>query len=619
MKRKRACALCTGLLALAAHGAQAQQLAASLADLSLEELANIVVTSVSGRAEPLSGALASVYVISAEDIRRSGANSIGEALRLAPNLQVARSGANGWAITARGFNDVLSNKLLVLIDGRAIYTPTFSGVFWDAQDVMLEDVERIEVISGPGGVLWGANAVNGVINILTRSAADTRGTLLAGGAGRNEAIVSARHGRGFASGAWRIYAKSVSRENLEQENGTERRDGHDRLQTGFRTDWKSGTDGYTLQGDLYYDENSQQPQPQELRGANLLGRWSRDLGGGAALRVQAYYDRTSREQQHLDTGDLDLQHAMRARGAHRLLWGAGLRYQRDRIVNSAALAIIPPEKDLTSWNVYAQDEITLREDLGFTLGAKVDHNVYTGAELLPSARLGWRPGRDHLVWTAWSRALRTPSRFDRELFLPGNPPFALAGGPQFESEVAYVYELGYRGQPLERLSWSATAFYHDLDKVRTVAPGAGGATVSNGRDGHTKGVETWAAYRVSERWRLQGGYTHLDTRLRVKEGQVDLQPSTSLGSDPDAWWSLRSSHDLGASLELDFMARRYGRLENRSVPDYTALDVRLGWVASRSVELSVLLQNLLDPGHVEWGPGAAELERGAYFKAQLRF
>jgi iron complex outermembrane receptor protein len=492
-------------------------------------------------------------------------------------------------------------------------------VFWDAQDVMLEDIERIEVISGPGGVLWGANAVNGVINILTKSSADTRGTLAAGGAGRNEAMAAIRHGGQFASGAWRIYAKALSRDNLKEENGTERRDGHERVQTGFRSDWKSGVDGYTLQGDLYYDEGSQIPQAQELRGANLLGRWTRDIGAGGALRVQAYYDRTSRQQQHLDTGDLDLQHALRARGMHRLLWGAGIRYQRDRIENSPALAIIPPEKDLTTWNVYLQDEVQLRDDLDFILGAKVDHNSYTGAEFLPSARLGWHPRKDHLLWTAWSRAVRTPSRFDRELFLPGNPPFALAGGPEFESEVATVYELGYRGQPLARLSVSTALFYHDLDKVRTVMPGATAATVSNGREGHTKGVEAWGAYRASDRWRLQAGYAHLDTRLRVKPGQVDLQPATSLGSDPDEWWSLRSSHDLGASLEFDFIARHYARLENRNVPRYTAVDARLGWRVSRAVELSVLLQNLFDPGHVEWGPGAAQFDRAAYFKALLRF
>jgi iron complex outermembrane receptor protein len=607
------------LLALPQARAQDRvTVARALADLSLEELSNIVVTTVSGRAEPLSRALASVFVISGEDIRRSGATSIGEALRLAPNLQVARSGSRGWAITARGFNGTLANKLLVLIDGRAVYTPTFSGVFWDAQDVVLEDVDRIEVISGPGGVLWGVNAVNGVINILTKSSADTQGALLAAGSGTNETGGVARFGGRFANGSYRVYAKVDSSDNLKRADGTELRDGSDRLQAGFRSDFGAGLDSFTLQGDLYYDEGTQQPQPQELRGANVLGRWRRDLGGGGFLRVQAYYDYTSREQQHLDTADLDVQHAMAARGAHRILWGFGARYQRDRIDNSAGLAFTPADKDLPGWNVYAQDEITLGETLQLSVGAKIDHNTYTGSEFLPSARLGWQPAREHLLWGAWSRAVRTPSRFDRELFLPGTPPFLLAGGPDFGSEVAYVYELGYRGQPLERLSWAATAFYHDLDKVRSIAPGAPSATVANDREGHTKGVETWAAYRVTERWRLQGGYTHLDTRLRVKAGAVDLQPASSIGADPESWWNFRSSHDLGDAFELDILARHYGALDVIGVPSYTAVDARLGWHATRQVEISLLLQNLSDAGHIEWSPGA-QLERAFFLKARVSF
>jgi iron complex outermembrane receptor protein len=592
--------------------------ARALADLSLEELSNIVVTTVSGRPEPLSRAPASVFVIRVEDIRRSGATSIGDALRLAPNLQVARSGSKGWAITARGFNGTLANKLLVLIDGRAVYTPTFSGVFWDAQDVMLEDVERIEVISGPGGVLWGANAVNGVINILTKSSADTRGALVAAGTGTNEASAAARFGGQFANGSYRVYAKADSRDNFKRPDGTELRDGSERVQAGFRSDFSAGLDGFTLQGDLSYDEGTQQPQPQELRGANMLARWRRDLGGGGFLRVQAYYDHTSREQQRLDTTDLEVQHAMAARGAHRILWGFGARYQRDRIDNSAALAFIPADKDLSSWNVYAQDEIALSETLQFSIGAKIDHNTYTGSEFLPSARLGWQPAREHLLWAAWSRAVRTPSRFDRELFLPGTPPFLLAGGPNFESEVAYVYELGYRSQPLERVSWAATAFYHDLDRVRSIAPGVPSATVANDREGHTKGFETWAAYRVTERWRLQGGYTHLDTKLRVKPGAVDLQPASSIGADPDGWWNLRSSHDLRQAFELDILARHYAALDVIGVPRYTAVDARLGWHATRQLEISLLLQNLFDPGHIEWSPGA-QLERAVFLKARVSF
>jgi iron complex outermembrane receptor protein len=611
------------LLFFAAHTAQAAQgpvvlAARDLGDLSLEQLSNVVISTVSGRAEPLSGALGSVYVISDEDIRRSGATSLAEALRLAPNLQVARAGALGYAITARGFNGTLANKLLVLMDGRSIYTPTFSGVFWEAQDVLLDDVERIEVISGPGGVLWGANAVNGVINIITRSSASTHGTLAGVGAGTYESGAFVRYGAEFEQKNFRIYAKRWRWENLEGPGGAARRDGWDRLQAGFRADWSGGREAFTVQGDVYAAQGKQTPNPQALHGAHLLARWRHEFGQGDVLRAQAYYDRTSREQQHLDTADVDMQVALAPRGAHRMLWGAGLRYSRDRIENSAALALIPADKNLPSWNAYFVDEIALGRDLDLSLGAKVDHNVYTGAEFLPSARFGWRFAPQHLLWGAASRAVRTPSRFDRELFLPGNPPFLLAGGPDFRSEVARVYELGYRGQISTDASLSATLFFHDLDRVRTVGLGPDAARVENNREGHTRGVETWGALRLAKNWRLQGGYTHLDTRLRVKPGQVDLQSPQNIGSDPRSWWNLRSMHDLGGGWELDVLARRQGALDNRNVPAYTALDVRVGW-RNAAVDVSLLVQNLLDREHVEWAPAAAEFGRAAFVKATLRF
>ena len=612
------------VLLIAAHSAHATQppplvlAARDLADLSLEQLSSVVVSSVSGRAEPLSGALGSIYVISGEDIRRSGATSIPEALRLAPNLQVARAGALGYAITARGFNGTLANKLLVLMDGRSIYTPTFSGVFWEAQDVFLDDIERIEVISGPGGVLWGANAVNGVINIITRSSASTRGTLAGAGAGTREAGAFARYGGGLANGSFRVYAKRWRWEDLEDQRGVERRDGWDRLQAGFRADWGGSREAFTVQGDVYSAEGSQTPNPQALHGANLLARWQHELGNRDALRVQAYYDRTSREQQHLDTADVDVQYALARRGVHRVLWGAGLRYSRDRIENSAALALLPADKSLRNWNLYAVDEISLGQDADLSVGAKVDHNAYTRAEFLPSVRLGWRLAPQHLLWAAGSRAVRTPSRFDRELFLPGNPPFLLAGGPDFQSEVASVYEIGYRGQLSSDASLSATVFFHDLDKVRTIGPGLDAAHVENNREGNTRGVETWGALRLTKDWRLQGGYTYLETRLHVKSGQVDLQPAENIGSDPRSWWNLRSSLDLGGGWEFDVLARRYDALANRNVPSYTAIDLRVGW-RTPAMDISVLLQNLLDPRHVEWAPAAAELRRAALLKATLRF
>ena len=604
-------ALAAWCAAVQAQGEPARIAARPLVDLSLEELTRIVVSSVSRRDEPLASAPSSIYVIGADDIRRSGATSIAEALRLAPNLQVARTGAEGYAITARGFNNPLANKLLVLIDGRTVYTPLFSGVFWEVQDTMIEDIERIEVISGPGGTLWGANAVNGVVNVITKSAAHTQGSLGTAGAGSDESLLALRHGGEFDGGHYRIYAKGLRRENASRLDGTSLRDGSDRLQAGFRTDWTSRGDDYTVQGDLY---GIQSEQPQTLEGANLLARWQR-----GDLRVQAYYDRTRRRAQELDTLDLEAAHAIRL-GSHRILWGGGTRQHRDRIDNAslAGIALLPADRRLTVSHVFVHDEIALREYLAATLGLKLERNSYTGWEPLPSARLGWNATRSDFLWAAWSRAVRTPARIDRELFLPGTPPFLLAGGPQFESEVSYVYELGYRAQPASSLSFSATAFYHDHQDLRSIAPGAAGATVENDREGHTKGIEMWGAWRATGRLRLSAGYTHLDTRLRVRPGEVDLQPVADIRSDPDEWWNFRAALDLGESWELDLMVRHYGALANRDVPAYTASDVRLGWRYSRRVELSLLLLNLFDEGHMEWNP-AAEMRRSVFMKAVIGF
>jgi iron complex outermembrane receptor protein len=554
-----------------------------------------------------------VFVISGEDIRRSGARTIPEALRLAPNLEVARSGASGYAITARGFNQSLANKLLVLIDGRTVYTPLFAGVFWEAQDVLLEDIDRIEVISGPGGTLWGTNAVNGVINILTKNAARTQNVLVTTGAGQEAAEIAARYGGSTQGAFYRAYAKADRVENTWLSNGRALPDGSRRKQAGFRTDWAKGTDQFTVQGDSYQDKGE---QPQVLDGLNLLGRWSRTLSNEGSLMVQAYYDQTSREQQVLKTVDVEASHTRRL-GPHLLLMGAGLRQYRDRIENSAALAVIPAEKNLTTAQVFLQDEITLRSELTLSAGLKLERNDYTGTEPLPSVRLGWGVSERHFAWAAWSRAVRSPSRFDRELFLPGTSPYLLAGGPNFESEVSNVYEVGYRGQPSPVVSWSATAFYDDYRNLRSVSPAAGAAQVTNNRSAYTAGIEGWGTFRVLETWRLQAGYTRLHTRLGLEPGTVDLQPLSNIASDPEQWWTLRSSHDLGANWEFDLMIRHVGTIENRGVPAYTATDARAGWRVASNVELSLLLRNLFDRRHIEWGPGSAEFRRTFFISARV--
>jgi iron complex outermembrane receptor protein len=415
-----------------------------------------------------------------------------------------------------------------------------------------------------------------------------------------------------------VYLQGTRRDDSTRPDGTESDDGSDRYQAGFRTDWTSGSDSWTVQGDGYLAENNQEPEPQELRGANVLARWKRDIGERDRFQLQGYYDYTSRQQQRLDTADLEFTHTLGARGRHTVIWGGGLRRVRDRIDNSPALALIPAEKHLNSWNLYAQDQVALADRLEAALGLKLDRNSYTGVEYLPSVRMGWRPGSANLVWAAASRAVRTPSRFDRELYLPGVPPYLLVGG-NFESPIAWVYELGYRGQVLSNFSWSATLFHHQLEKQRSISPGTGeGAVVANDREGHTEGVETWGAWRVSDWWRLSAGYTHLATDLEVREGAVDLQPEANIASDPDHWWKLQSTMDIGASLDFDVLVRSYGALDNISVPAYTAVDATLGWNPSRRIGLSLLARNVTDSAHIEWSPGA-ELDRSWFLNARLTF
>ena len=612
---------------VSSHAAEPR--ARDLADLTLEQLGNIEITSVSKHAERLSDAAASIYVISAEEIRRSGATSLPEALRLAPNLQVARADINQYAITARGFNSVLANKMLVLVDGRAVYSPLFSGVFWEAQDVMLEDIERIEVISGPGGTLWGSNAVNGVINVITRPARDTQGALVTAGGGNREKAGAPRYGGELDSGGrYRIYGRVLDRAHSSMANGTDIRDASDRGQIGFRADWGGAAQNFTLQGDAYHSAIDQGLTTRRVSGANLLGRWGRDLGGGSRLQLQAYYDHTERNQpgainETLDTIDVELQHGLRPHDSHDLLWGGGYRYSADRVenVNPAALAFLPPGRNLGWANVFVQDAITLRPDLKLTAGLKLEHNDYTGIEFLPSLRLGWKMAAEHLVWGAASRAVRAPSRVDREFFSPGNPPFfVLAGGPNFQSEVANVYEIGYRAQLSIALSYSITAFHHDFDRLRSLEPTAAGPVFDNKIDGTSDGVEAWGSYRVTNAWRVNMSLVQQRERLRLKSGSANLGGFAPLGNDPSHGWTLRSAWDISPRHEFDVMVRHVGALPNPAVPSYTAVDARLGWKLRRDLEISLTAQNLFDPRHPEWGAAAAraEFERGVFLKLLWR-
>jgi iron complex outermembrane receptor protein len=617
------------------HGHAATPPTRDLADLSLEELANIEVTSVSKSAEPLADAPASIFVITNDDIRRAGVRTLAEALRLAPNLQVARTSANSYAISARGFNNSIGNKLLVLIDGRTVYTPLFSGVFWDQQDVMLEDVERIEVISGPGATLWGANAVNGVINVITRSSRDTQGALAAVGAGNLDQGVALRYGGKLGEdGTVRIYGKGRDLQNTKRADGSAVPDGWDNGQVGFRADWNGSRRSFTVQGDAYRGRSEDRPLggPIEVSGANLLARWNERFSSGSDIRLQAYYDRSERQdrigfQGDVDTFDIDFQHGIPL-GRHKLLWGAGYRRAHDNVPDTIptpfVIRFVPSSRTLDWQNVFAQDEIRLTDSLDFTVGLKLESNDYTGWETLPSARLAWKPSRNRLVWGAVSRAVRAPARLDRDFFLvfpPLNFSF-INGGPNFVSEIANVYEIGYRAQPSPALSYSITGFHTRYDRLRSGMPAP--AVIENRIEGFSNGVEAWATFQATRTWRLSGGLSTLHQHLGLEQGSRDPTGPIALGNDPDHQWMLRSSWNIASNQELDVIARRVGSVPLQApappVPAYTAVDLRWGWKVSREVELSLTLQNLFDPEHPEFNaaPGRSEFERGAFLKLLWR-
>lgn len=615
------------LAALPLEGAAAAVVvarAADLTELSLEQLSNIVVMSVARRDESLASAAASVYVITAEEIRRSGATSLPEALRLAPNLDVARADTNQYAISARGFNNVLANKLLVLIDGRTVYTPLFSGVFWEAQDVLLADVDRIEVISGPGGTLWGANAVNGVINVITRSAADTVGSLAFAGGGNLEWGAAARHGGPLgADGHYRLYAKTFHRANTESAAGASLHDESDRAQVGFRTDLGTPAGALTVQGDAYWGDIDQLPAGRRIGGSNILARLAREFDDGGTFRAQAYYDHTYRDHEQqfterLDTIDVEAQYGRRVLERHQLLVGAGYRRARDRVGNTASQAFIPAEATLSWSNVFVQDEIALADTLTLTLGAKAERNDYTGTEFLPSARLAWRVRPDFFTWAAVSRAVRAPSRIDRDFYSPGKPPFILVGNDRFVSEAATVYEAGVRGQPSAAISYSVTLFDEPFERLRSAEPASGTGppfVFANGVEGRHRGVEAWGSWRLTPWWRIVGGITALRQSLDVRSGSVDVSMPGSLGNDPSAWWSLRSYFDIDPRHEVD-VAVRHANARTATlvpVPAYTAVDLRYAWRPSRTLEMSITGENLFDPRHAEW-QNQAEIGRSVFLK-----
>ena len=580
------------------------QQAMDLGDLSLEDLGRIPVTSVTGRPQSVQEAAASIFVITAEDIRRSAATSLPEALRLAPNLQVARTGASQYAISARGFNNAIGNKLLVMVDGRTVYSPLFSGVFWDAQQVMLADVERIEVISGAGATLWGANAVNGIINVITRSAVDTQGLLVSGYGGKTGNEASVRFGKAFEGGAWRVYATQLDRSATELSSVKAVDDHQDRQQIGFRSDWRHTADALTLQGDLYRaGGDGLGVTSPKLSGGNLLARWRHDMADGSNWQLQAWFDQASRDEavefrDHARTFDLQFNHVPALGRDHQLIWGIGYRRATDATEATPLVAFIPGTRVLQWTNVFVQEEYRATERLRLTAGAKVETNVYTGAEFLPTLRASFDAGALGSLWASASRAVRAPARLDRDFYLPSKAPYLIAGGPDFQSEIANVFEVGLRGQQASGFGYSVTMFH---DQYRGLRAGkAAPTTIGNLAWGDISGIEAWGNADLARDWRLSVGWVGLRESLHAAP-QAGAGSLTNLGNDPRQQWSVRSLWRMTGSVDFDVTLRRVAALPSPQVPAYTAADLRLAWQWRPDLTLSILGQNL-GQKHVEFDP-----------------
>ncbi|MFZ6734166.1 TonB-dependent receptor plug domain-containing protein [Undibacterium sp. Ji42W] len=631
-------AVCSALLLLLSPvSALALEGDAELPVLSLEQLSEVVITSLSRQEERLGNAAASIYIISAAEIARSGARSLPEALRLAPNLQVSRVDARNYAITARGFNSAFENKLLVLIDGRSIYSPLFSGVFWDAQDVLMADIERIEVISGPGATIYGANAVNGVISIITKSAKDTQDGVLGFVGGSKDRVGGFRYGGElFDKGYYRIYAKATEVDDTFTAAGGNTHTGFRRLQAGFRSDWLIRNYGISLSGDAYSGELGQTSTADiHISGANLTGALNSKLDNGSDLHLGVIFDHTERNQpnafaERLGTVDLQAQHNLHLGDTHRFSWGGAYRYSSDRISNGQGFGFLPGDLSMHWGSVFAQDEIAIDKRLKVTIGLKSEHNNYTAWEHLPNVRLAWMPDQSKLIWTSLSRTVRAPSRIDRDFYSPTNPPvvnsipqFGIAGGPDFQSEVAKVLEIGYRAQLDNGFSYSLTAFTSRYDSLRTLEPQtSGGAVFQNMGEGRTRGLEAWWRWQPVSKWRLSGGLVVQNITTQLKAGSKDSSASSGLANnDPRRHWTLRSSSDLSQNQQLDVSLRYNSELSNPAVPAYYEMDAQWSWRVRPDVDVALIGQNLLHATHTEFGglAGRSVFDRAVLLKISKRF
>jgi iron complex outermembrane receptor protein len=631
----------------------------TLKQMSLDELTNLDITSVSRVAEPYHEAAAALAVVTEEQIRRSGATTLPETLRGVPGLHVARRNASSWAVSARGFSSVNSEKLLVLSDTRSIYTPLVSGVQWDVQDYLLGDIERIEVIRGPGASLWGSNAVNGVINITSKHAADTHGTLVEATAGTEErARIAARHGDQVGDVHYRVFGTFSKRDDTFSTRG--RSDAWEIGHVGFRTDWgSSSTDEFTVQGDIYAGEVEQlspsiqvgtrpsPPLPWEasVAGGNVLGRWRRWLTADSDIQIRAYYDRTHRDDpsftDDLDTFDFDLQHRFIPVARHELVWGLNYRYTVNRNRGKGVFELRPESSTDQLVSAFVQDKISFGA-VAVTVGTKAEQNDFSGFELQPSLRAAWDVTDRQTIWAAVSRAARIPTRLERDIFVAANDPNGpvvarLLGNRDFEAEELTAYELGYRWRASSAVHLDVSVFENTYDDLASMEIGdpfveASGRTIvpimsRNLSEGRARGVETMVTCTPTEWWRLAVSHSYLD--LEISPGGQDANRGEFYeGATPRHQFAVSSYLTLPGGFELDAHYRSIGAIRRlpedstgAGIAGYDELDLRVSWLVLDGLQLSVVGQNLLHKRHVEFGgPNArGAIERGVYGKVELSF
>jgi iron complex outermembrane recepter protein len=645
-----------------------------LTELSLEDLLEIEVTSVSRKPEQIHRAAAAVAAITRDDIRRAGVTSIPEALRLVPGVQVAHFDANKWAISIRGFNGLFANKLLVLVDGRSKYNTMYSGVLWETLDLPLDDVERIEVIRGPGATLWGANAVNGVINIITRPAADTPGLRLHTHLGDPErGAADLRYGgRLPGNGHYRLYARYFDRDSSADAIGEDAADAWNALRTGFRVDLNPQQGrAVTLQGDLYrgaigetIDLAAVEPPftrtleaNSHFWGGHLLGRWERALSATSDIKLQFYYDRAGRDDTPLLIGyfenfDFDFQQQLRYGDHQALVWGLGYRLTHDDLDSDFGLIFHSPRRTYHLFSAFVQNDLELvPERLRLTLGSKFEHNSFSGFEIQPDLRLLWTPRPRHTLWSAISRAVRTPSRADHDIGVitqalpagslgPDTPlAFVVASGARtFAAEKMLACEVGYRLRPADRFFLDLATFYYLYEDLRTYRAGLPFLSEqpspthlvlpmyqANDMSGETFGAELTADWLVDDGWHLRATYSFLQMRLRVEQGGENAEAARAIeGESPPHQFTFHSSRDFPGGLQLDGDLRYVDELSSLQVDGYLEADLRIGWRPKAGVEFSIVGRNLLHPHHPEYRSVGipfvvTEVRRGAHGALTLSF